>query len=781
MNYIPDDDPRLDIKTISGREFMDATETAVRTLSRSKKTEVVYEGSGMAATDGNTVFLPAIPETTELTRREHEVGRGYANHETLHILLTDMPPTLEKYKEWVAGGRQFTKDLANGIEDVRIEKGGCKLYPGLPKSLNQTSAECARDFLKRQLPEAGEEILQDAYAMLPLVVSWEGRRLAGYPNKWMKACLDKIPPEIRAFAGAIAQKAIDLPDGVQGLGRIDKAEAHRGSRMALELAEEISDHIHKQIQQEAEKQKQQEQAQQGQGEGDSPGEPADCAGDQEQDEAGQGQAAQPADPAGEENSGEQGGSEKGKSESQTENQKAAEPEGPQDEQDGSGEEKAKQVEQEAEQAEEAEQEEASPRAWEQRSLDPGVDKTAHHILGGIGKGDASAWRRYSTRMDSIKKKNFAKKRGMWEDEYKRHLRELSSNIATTKRKLQKAMIGRSDTEWSSGYRSGRLDVRSRGRDILLGNENVFRRRTEAEALDTCVMVLVDCSGSMNGNKIDLATRACIVLTEAIDRLDVPVQVVSFTATKGIRPDGEDANQKWESTVVLRMRIYKEFDQSILRARAGLASLSGDAHGSTPETEALIWAVGEIKKRPESQKILLVLNDGSPTYHSHWSVAKGSLDTPEAREEHRRLRRNYKATRLVIEYAELQGIRTVGIGIMSTSVQKFYPRWAVVNTVDDLPNVVIGEVARLILGKTSDARGLIHATRSQANAVFGMITEPTPNLKPPYPSKMSIPATWFQLAPGQGMRFWQSIYRICTRRRINRYDLDAVQQVVNEKL
>ena len=764
MNYIPDDDPRLDIKTITGREFMDATETAVRTLSRSKKTEVIYEGGGMAATDGNTVFLPAIPETTKLTRREHEVGRGYANHETLHILLTDMPPSMRKYNEWVANGRQFTRDLANCIEDVRIEKGGCKLYPGLPKSLDQTSAECARDFLKRQLPEFGEEILQDAYAMLPLAVSWEGRRLAGYPNEWLKACLDRIPSEIRAFAGMIAQKAIDLPDGVQGLGRIDKAEAHRGSRMALELAEEISDHIHKHIQEEQEKQEQEKQEQQGQGkdekgEGDSPGEPADCAGDQEQDEAGQGQAAQPADPAGGENSGEQGDSAKGKSESQTENQNAAAAaDGQQDEQDGSGAEKA----------------EASPRAWEQCSLDPGVDKAARHILGSIGEGEASTWRRYSTRFDHIKQKNFQRDRQRkWEDKYKCHIRELSSNIATTKRKLQKAMIGRADTEWSSGYRSGRLDVRSRGRDILLGNENVFRRRSEAEALDTCVLVLVDCSGSMRSGKIDLATKACIVLAEAVDRLGVPVQIVSFTAREGLIPQGEDANQPWESTVALRLWIYKKFDQSIHRARAGLASMSQDADGSTPETEALVWAVGEIGKRPESQKILLVLNDGSPTYRCH----RGLLPDRAAH----RLYNNTGATRLIIEYAELQGIRTVGIGIMSAAVRKFYPRWAVVNTIDDLPNVVIGEVARLILGKTSDSRGLIHATRSQANATFGMITEPTPNLKPPYPRKMSIPATWFQLAPGKGMRFWQSIYRICTRRRINRYDLDAVQQVVNEKL
>jgi len=75
-------------------------------------------GGAKAATDGNVIYLPALP----LEHDEAEaLGFGFLLHESNHVRLTDF--SVEK-------GAGLRGDLVNILEDVRIDARGQERYPG---------------------------------------------------------------------------------------------------------------------------------------------------------------------------------------------------------------------------------------------------------------------------------------------------------------------------------------------------------------------------------------------------------------------------------------------------------------------------------------------------------------------------------------------------------------------------------------------------------------------------------------------------------------------------
>jgi len=86
-------------------------------LGRKHGLNVEFGNFSTAATDGNTILLP-------LTSRENSwIVRGYLDHETAHVRLTDFGQ--------VPNHTPFRKTLWNVLEDVRIEGLMPLLYPGM--------------------------------------------------------------------------------------------------------------------------------------------------------------------------------------------------------------------------------------------------------------------------------------------------------------------------------------------------------------------------------------------------------------------------------------------------------------------------------------------------------------------------------------------------------------------------------------------------------------------------------------------------------------------------
>ena len=126
--------------------------------------------------------------------------------------------------------------------------------------------------------------------------------------------------------------------------------------------------------------------------------------------------------------------------------------------------------------------------------------------------------------------------------------------------------------------------------MFVGNPKIFRSNSPIPAVNTAVHLLVDCSGSMVGKPIRHARQACFAIASALKAVPgVNLGVTTFPAQ----------GETYSVSPVLEHG--KPFHSNFLF----------ETTGSTPLTEALLWATQELCKQPEPRKILIVLTDGSP--------------------------------------------------------------------------------------------------------------------------------------------------------------------------
>ena len=142
---------------------------------------------------------------------------------------------------------------------------------------------------------------------------------------------------------------------------------------------------------------------------------------------------------------------------------------------------------------------------------------------------------------------------------------------------------------TSPSRHGRLCPHNLHR-MFVGNPRLFRSDAPTPAVNTAVHVLCDCSGSMVGKPIRHARQACYAIASALKTVPgINLGITTFPAqgeTYSVSPVLEHGKP-----------LHKNF--------------LFETTGSTPLTEALLWATQELCKQPEPKKILLVVTDGSP--------------------------------------------------------------------------------------------------------------------------------------------------------------------------
>jgi len=170
--------------------------------------------------------------------------------------------------------------------------------------------------------------------------------------------------------------------------------------------------------------------------------------------------------------------------------------------------------------------------------------------------------------------------------------------------------------------SGRTTTRTFERRILPGDK-----------ADMCLMLLIDLSGSMNGNKGQAAKLAALVLCETFAYFKIPVYCMGFQNIHGI-----DAYQ----THFVRWRNSMEERMSILSAAPG---------GNNFDSYSIRYASEALRKRPEKHKLMCVISDGLP---SHYFTGEAGIQE------------NAKA----IQDARLTGADVFGIAVSIGETDKF---------------------------------------------------------------------------------------------------------------
>jgi cobalamin biosynthesis protein CobT len=129
-----------------------------------------------------------------------------------------------------------------------------------------------------------------------------------------------------------------------------------------------------------------------------------------------------------------------------------------------------------------------------------------------------------------------------------------------------------------------------------------------------------------------------------------------------------------------MYEFKRFGEKLHQAKGSMSTISGRATGNNVDGEAVMYAYGRLKDRTERRKILLTLSDGEPAFYTCFGR--------EYCEQH---------LRDVIDFVTKRDVECVGIGIQSRAVARFYPKYAVVNRLEDLAGASIDMLAKLLVG------------------------------------------------------------------------------------
>lgn len=628
------DDLSADDEFITASQFEDATRTVVRTIGRND-CDVVFAGDG-AKTNGKLVVLPAQAPDKLMTKKQYAVGQGFANHETLHNLCTDMDNWDNEMTRLKKSGKKLAMTCANAIEDVRIERAGAKMYEGMPNQISSTADYAAKKFMEEYLPKS-PDIMQDFKRIGPLAITWVGRKRMGYDSPYMDKCIAGLDPDVLAKVNKWCDLIETIPTGANGYADFDQEASRKGSHEAIKWAERLAKEI-----EESEDDDEEGEGAGGEGEGDE-GEPS-YAGD-------------------------------------------------------------------------------------------GTPEVDMHdaVMELLSKNDGTnAYRPVTTCLDLIADRHsniMSVRRKICRSDgaqlYGKMLSDLGTKTAVMKRKLERALVAMAEVDYVSGQRAGRLDIRRRSAQIMRGQENVYRRKMEGKEIDTAVMILCDLSGSMGGRingktKMELSAQTCAALAECFEKTGVELEIIGFSNCAGahrdgFRPEVIDVYEKAYSAAgktkgtgmfhrneALNIYVFKDFEDSLRECRQQLGSLSQCAGGNNSDGDAIIIAAKRLQRSKAKKKILMVLSDGQP---AHKKVSG---------DEH-------KYTKQAVEYVTTkQGITTIGVGIMDSSVKNYYKNWSVVNNLSDLDKAVMDNIARMILGENfkvdnADVNGMASAFKGARSA------------------------------------------------------------------
>ncbi|KER70774.1 cobalamin biosynthesis protein CobT [Burkholderia cepacia] len=254
-----------------------------------------------------------------------------------------------------------------------------------------------------------------------------------------------------------------------------------------------------------------------------------------------------------------------------------------------------------------------------------------------------------------------------------------------KLRLERALKVDEQTRWKREQERGALDRTSLARLVTSpGYRTPFRVRRAAPGRDAAVSLLIDCSGSMAGKKIELARLCAAALCDALTQLGFACEVLGYSSVEDAAmrahyqrwiDAGRDTFGYNRFVERLDLRVYKRFDSD---NPSGLACI--ECGHENPDGEALSWAAERLLAKRARRRILMVLSDGYPaTGDGNPAILRTDL---RARVDALRERR----------------VELIGVGILDDSVEAFYPVSSVVEHLHELPGAAFNVLSDTLLDR-----------------------------------------------------------------------------------
>ncbi|NIE60880.1 MULTISPECIES: cobalamin biosynthesis protein CobT [unclassified Burkholderia] len=254
-----------------------------------------------------------------------------------------------------------------------------------------------------------------------------------------------------------------------------------------------------------------------------------------------------------------------------------------------------------------------------------------------------------------------------------------------KLRLERALKVDEQTRWKREQERGELDRMSLARLVTSpGYRTPFRVRRAAPGRDAAVALLIDCSGSMAGRKIELARLCAAALCDALTQLGFACEVLGYSSVEDAAmrahyqrwiDAGRDTFGYNRFVERLDLRVYKRFDSD---NPSGLACI--ECGHENPDGEALSWAAERLLAQRARRRILMVLSDGYPaTGDGNPAILRTDL---RARVDALRERR----------------VELIGVGILDDAVETFYPVSSVVEHLHELPGAAFSVLSDTLLDR-----------------------------------------------------------------------------------
>lgn len=280
---------------------------------------------------------------------------------------------------------------------------------------------------------------------------------------------------------------------------------------------------------------------------------------------------------------------------------------------------------------------------------------------------------------------------------------VAKSTGVLQKDLRRMLAARSQVKRVPGMRSGRLHGPNLHR-ILAGDDRVFTRREEAQSLDTAISLVIDCSGSMSGTPLRLATESAYALGSVLHRLGIQFECLGFTdehnnqSTRGKAYNDEcmraDSVAKIIRSIPIVMPKFKTFDerwtQPVQRRFAHVYNRKGHSPGfdmgSTPEGCGMEFAARRLLARKEARKIMIVMTDGEPG---------GQVFNPTSSADYWAYKRQSQD---MVKAIEAAGVDLIGVGIKHAGPTGYYTNSIVINDLSELPIQLMGLLKKFVLGK-----------------------------------------------------------------------------------
>lgn len=255
--------------------------------------------------------------------------------------------------------------------------------------------------------------------------------------------------------------------------------------------------------------------------------------------------------------------------------------------------------------------------------------------------------------------------GVYDWVYDENAKALNKEAKKFSSKLRELLMYRAKIHRIHARDEGSIDSMNLYR--ISTDRKIFQKKIDGQETKVRFKILVDCSGSMGGRRMQEAIKACYLLATSLQKLKIPFSIVGHSAygrhVKMIEYIDFEHCKKKES--LMKLRSMKDYDTS----RDGLTIF-----------HASIDLIRHSKK--DEKKVLIVISDGNPhgwdNYHDKFKT---------------------DITSMWSYFEEKYDVQTIGVGIGEgmESVQNLYKEHVVVENVFELGNQLLKTIRQIILG------------------------------------------------------------------------------------